>query len=134
MSPTNPKIAIVPRYMNAAGKMPLQRVGIAAVANRFQVAMLIMAPFAEEILRRRDRYRQEKDHADAAKGAHAVSEQFLPQRRRFFIHDRRILYEPCHGQTQAQPGPRKKVPMAVNTTSSNKNQVITQYERGRPAR
>ncbi len=123
-----------PDLLDTAGKVPLQRIGIAAVANRFKIAVLIMAPFTEEILGRRDRDGRKKDHTDHAKGAHAVSEQFLPQRRRFFIHDRRILYEPCHGQTQAQPGPRKKVPMAVNTTSSNKNQVITQYERGRPAR
>jgi len=36
------------------------------------------------------------------------------------------LYEPCHGHTNDHPGPRKNVPIAVNTTSSNKNQVITQ--------
>jgi hypothetical protein len=32
----------------------------------------------------------------------------------------------CHGKIHDQPGPRKNVPMAVSTTSSNKNHVITQ--------
>jgi hypothetical protein len=36
------------------------------------------------------------------------------------------MHQLCHGQINDQPGPRKNVPMAVNTTSSNKNQVITQ--------
>src|SRR5438045_5912438 len=41
-----------PDLLNAAGKMPLQRVGIAAVGNRFQVAMLIMPRFARAMRRR----------------------------------------------------------------------------------
>ena len=44
-----------PDLLNAAGKVPLQRVGVAAVANRSQIPVLIVAPFAEEVFRRRDR-------------------------------------------------------------------------------
>src|SRR5271167_2331835 len=34
------------------------------------------------------------------------------------------------GSTQDHPGPRKKVPTAVSTTSSNRNQVMIQNDRG----
>jgi len=44
------------------------------------------------------------------------------------------IYELCHGQIHDQPGPRKNVPTAVSTTSSNKNHVMTQYESGLAAR
>src|SRR5215831_14467503 len=103
-----------PNLLNASIEMPPQRVCLAAVADQDQVAILIMPPFAEEVFCRSDRYRDKKNYAHDAEGAHVVSEQFLPERRRFFVHDRPILiYGPCHGQTQDQPGPRKKVPMAV---------------------
>src|ERR1019366_7295220 len=35
-----------------------------------------------------------------------------------------------HGQTHDHPGPRKKVPMAVSTTNSNKNHVMIQNDSG----
>src|ERR1039457_4394871 len=34
------------------------------------------------------------------------------------------------GSTQDHPGPRKKVPIAVSTTSSNRNHVMIQKESG----
>ncbi len=79
-----------PDLLNAALEVALQRVGIAAVADHPEIAVLVVTPLAEEILRGSDRQRDQKDQADDAEGAHAVSEQFLPERRKFFFHDRRI--------------------------------------------
>src|SRR4029077_282634 len=47
-------------------------------------------PFAEEILRRRNRHRCQEDQADHAERAHAISEQILPERPKFLFHDRCI--------------------------------------------
>ena len=80
-----------PDLLNAALKVALQRIGIAAIADHPEIAVLIVTPLAEEILRGSNRQRNQEDEAHDAEGANAVPEQSLPERREFFFHDRRIL-------------------------------------------
>jgi hypothetical protein len=72
-------------------KMTLQRIGLAAVANQAQITVLIVTPLAEKVLRRSDRDRHQEHDANDTERSYAVSEEFLPERRKFFFHDRRIL-------------------------------------------
>ena len=63
-----------PDLLNAALKMALERDRIAAVADHFLVAVLIVAPFAEMIFGGGDGERNQKHKADYAEGANAISE------------------------------------------------------------
>ena len=80
-----------PDLLDAALEVALQRVGVAAIANHPEIAVLIMTPLAEEILRGSNGQRAQENEADDAERAHAVPEQSLPERRKFFFHERRIL-------------------------------------------
>ena len=80
-----------PYLLNAALEVPLQSVGLAAVANHAQISVLVVPPLAEEILRRGDGQRREKNHADHTECADAIAEQRLPDRSQFFSHVCRVL-------------------------------------------
>src|SRR5690349_24534402 len=76
-----------PYLPNAALKSPLQGYGIGAHSHQLEIAFLVMAPFAEMILRGCDGQAQQQQHADCAEGASAVTEdrsakriEFLPYR------------------------------------------------------
>ncbi len=95
-----------PDLLDAALKVPLQRVGVAAVADHPEIAVLVVPPLAEEILRRSDRQRSQEDQADHAERAHAIAEQPLPERRKFFFHERRILMNLCIVMNPATARPK----------------------------
>ena len=78
-----------PDLLNAAVEVALQRVGVAAVADHLEIAVLVVPPLAEKILGGSDRQRAEEDQAHHAKRAHAIAEESLPERRKFFFHERR---------------------------------------------
>src|SRR5581483_4601222 len=80
-----------PYLLDAALKMPLQRVRIAAIADHPEIAVLVMPPLAEEILRWSNRQRDEENQAYHAESSHAIAEQLLPERRKYLFHDRRTL-------------------------------------------
>ena len=63
-----------PDLLDAALEVALQRVGIAAVADHPKIAVLVVPPLAEEILRGSDRQRGQENQADHAERAHAVPE------------------------------------------------------------
>src|SRR5580698_7074379 len=63
-----------PDLLQAALKMPLQRVGVAAVADHPEITVLVMTPLAEEIFRGSDSQRAQKNQAHDAERAHAVPE------------------------------------------------------------
>src|SRR5579863_7201476 len=76
-----------PDLLNSASEVPLQRVGVTAIAEHLPIAMLIMPPLAEKILGGSNRHRRQKNQTDDAESAHAVSEELLPERRKFCFHD-----------------------------------------------
>src|ERR1035438_3631903 len=80
-----------PHLLASAPEVALQSVGIAAVANHTEIAVLVVPPLAEEILGGSNGQRRQEDEADHAERAHAVPEQPLPERRKLFFHERRIL-------------------------------------------
>src|ERR1039458_9078451 len=53
-----------PDLLNPSLEMALQRVGVAAVADHLQIAVLIMAPLAEVVFRGGDGERKQKHQAD----------------------------------------------------------------------
>ncbi len=70
-----------PDLLDSVMKVALQRDRVSPVANQRQILLLIMAPFAEVVLSRRDGQRNQQQQADHAKSAHGMAEQRLPQRR-----------------------------------------------------
>ena len=83
-------------------------------------------PLAEIVLRGSDGEQHQQDEAGGAEGPHAVSEEEPPGLQEFVLH----YSAPFQGKTHDHPGPRKNVPIAVRTTSSNRNQVMIQNESG----
>ncbi len=63
-----------PDLLDAALEVALQRVGVAAVADHPEIAVLVVPPLAEEILGGSDGERREENEADHAERAHAVPE------------------------------------------------------------
>src|SRR5579863_9061990 len=63
-----------PDLLNASLKVPLQSIGLAPVADHTEIAMLVMPPLAEEILRGSNRHRHQKYQAYNAEGTHTIPE------------------------------------------------------------
>src|SRR6202007_250990 len=66
-----------PDLLNSSLKVPLQRVGVTAIANHLQISVLIVPPLAEEILGWSDCHGEEEHDTDHAEGANTVAEQVL---------------------------------------------------------
>src|SRR5215471_11295849 len=92
-----------PYLLNTAAKMAPQRIGVAAIANQFQIAALILAPFAKEIFCRGDCHRDQKNHTYDAERTYAVSKQPLPKRPKSFVHDATLS---SFLRTLPRPNPR----------------------------
>src|ERR1700686_336427 len=63
-----------PDLLDPAVKVALQRIRIAAVADHPEIAVLIVPPLAEEILRRSNRQRTQEHQAHHAERTNAVAE------------------------------------------------------------
>ncbi len=72
----------MPYLLDAPLKMALQGDGFTSAANHAQVGFLIMPPFTEVMLSRRDGERQQQDHADGTEYVYWIAEQLLPTRWR----------------------------------------------------
>src|ERR1035441_3155249 len=80
-----------PHLLDSAPEVALQSVGIAAVANHTEIAVLGVPPLAEEILGGSNGQRRQEDEADLHGRVCSVPEYPLPERRKLFFHERRIL-------------------------------------------
>src|SRR5215472_1125421 len=103
----NPSEFRQPDLLNSAIKMALQGIRLTAIAYQFQVAVLILAPLAEEVFCGRNRHRDQENDADDSERAYAVSKQSLPEGCKCFVHDGRNLI--CL-ETLPRPDPRPTRP------------------------
>ena len=67
-----------PDLLDSAVKVALQCDRVSARPNQRQVLFLVVTPFTEVVLRRRDGQRNQQQQADHAKSANRMAEQRLP--------------------------------------------------------
>src|SRR5579864_4295742 len=107
-------------------KASLQSRCIPAKPDQAQILLLILGPFAKVIFGRDYRKTQHQHYAQRAKCMRTVAEQERPRLCDLSLE----IHQALHGQTHAQPAPRKKVPMIVSTEAWIRNQVMIQNESG----
>ncbi len=67
-----------PYLFEPGREVAFQRKGIGAGADQLEVSLLVVAPFAEKVLRGRDGQHGQQHQAHGAEGARWIAEQLLP--------------------------------------------------------
>src|ERR1700694_2880548 len=115
-----------PDLLDTALKAALDSGAIASTMSQLQKLPLVLPPSTEELFGRHNRQGDHEAQADPGKPSGRVAKKRAPHPAELVTEAHPLL----QGQTQDQPGPRKKVPTAVSVIASIRNQVMSQKDSG----